>query len=232
MVVAMLALFVALTGTAVATTSALITGNQIKNSSITGADIKNKSLTPSDFRGSVRGARGAAGPPGQPGAQGAQGVQGIQGIQGIQGPPGPFPDGEVPAGKTLRGTYIIGQQNGGGNTVLQAHSFGFSLPSAPTVRYINVGSPSPPQCPGTATDPQAQPGNLCLYETQVTGTTARGVCNPEVGGCPFSASRHGFAVYAFPTNATATVFVLGSWAVTSAAAPAPLASQSVGGATD
>ncbi len=55
MVVAMLALFVALTGTAVATTSALITGNQIKNSSITGADVKNKSLRPIDFR--VRGAR-------------------------------------------------------------------------------------------------------------------------------------------------------------------------------
>ena len=44
-------LVVALTGTAVATTSALITGKQIKNSSITGADVKNKSLTPKDFRG-------------------------------------------------------------------------------------------------------------------------------------------------------------------------------------
>jgi hypothetical protein len=43
--VAMLALFVALTGTAVATTSALITGKQIKNGSITGLDIKNKSVT-------------------------------------------------------------------------------------------------------------------------------------------------------------------------------------------
>ena len=82
MVVAMLALFVALTGTAVATTSALITGNQIKNSSITGADIKNKSLTPKDFKGSVRGARGTAG------AQGAQGLPGAQGPQGLQGEAG------------------------------------------------------------------------------------------------------------------------------------------------
>jgi hypothetical protein len=40
MMVAMLALFVALSGTAVATTSALITGNQIKNGSITGLDIR------------------------------------------------------------------------------------------------------------------------------------------------------------------------------------------------
>jgi hypothetical protein len=79
MVVAMLALFVALTGTAVATTSALITGNQIKNSSITGADVKNKSLTARDFRGSVRGPRGL---------RGLTGAQGAQGLQGPQGPPG------------------------------------------------------------------------------------------------------------------------------------------------
>lgn len=83
MVIAMLALFVALTGTAVATTSALITGRQIKNSSITGADVKNKSLTPKDFKGSVRGARGPTGP------QGAQGPQGLKGDKGDPGTPNP-----------------------------------------------------------------------------------------------------------------------------------------------
>lgn len=82
MIVAMLALFVALTGTAVATTSALITGKQIKNSSITGADVKNKSLTPRDFRGSVRGPRGLQGPAGQQGAQGAPGTPGAPGAPG------------------------------------------------------------------------------------------------------------------------------------------------------
>jgi Collagen triple helix repeat (20 copies) len=95
LVVAMLALFVALTGTAVATTSALITGKQIKNSSITGLDVKNKSLTPKDFRGSVRGARGlpgasgAQGPTGPSGPQGAQGPTGSPGPAGATGPPGP-----------------------------------------------------------------------------------------------------------------------------------------------
>ena len=76
MAVAMLALFVALGGTAVATTSALITGNQIKNGSITGLDVKNKSLTPRDFRGSVRGPRGLTGAQGAPGAAGASGAPG------------------------------------------------------------------------------------------------------------------------------------------------------------
>ena len=70
LIVAMLALFVALTGTAVATTSALIGSAQIRNNSITGLDVKNKSLRPIDFRGSVRGPRGLRGLPGATGATG------------------------------------------------------------------------------------------------------------------------------------------------------------------
>jgi hypothetical protein len=85
MVVAMLALFVALTGTAVATTSALITGKQIKNGSITGLDIKNKSVTGTDIKGRLRGATGARGPQGAAGPQGPQGPHGAQGIQGPAG---------------------------------------------------------------------------------------------------------------------------------------------------
>jgi len=80
MIVAMLALFVALTGTAVAATSGLIiTGKQIRNSSITGLDVKNKSLTPKDFKGSVRGPAGPQGPAGRQGPQGPQGVPGAAG---------------------------------------------------------------------------------------------------------------------------------------------------------
>lgn len=111
MIVAMLALFVALTGTAVATTSALITGKQIKNSSITGADIKNKSVGIADLATKARGARGprgAAGPAGAQGAQGPQGPQGAQGAEGAQGPQGPQgPAGPStgPAGGALTGSY-------------------------------------------------------------------------------------------------------------------------------
>ena len=85
MAVAMLALFVALTGSAVATTSALITGNQIKNNSITGRDVKNKSLTPRDFRGSVRGPRGLRGLTGAAGPAGPQGPAGPAGAAGAPG---------------------------------------------------------------------------------------------------------------------------------------------------
>lgn len=86
-VIATLALFVALGGTAVAA-GTLITGTQIKNSSITGVDVKNKSLTSRDFRGSVRGPRGLTGPAGPAGPQGLAGPQGPQGLQGPVGPKG------------------------------------------------------------------------------------------------------------------------------------------------
>ncbi len=89
MIVAMFALFVALTGTAVATTSALITGNQIKNNSITGLDVKNRSLTPRDFRGSVRGPRGLRGLTGAPGTAGTPGAPGAKGDKGDTGDTGP-----------------------------------------------------------------------------------------------------------------------------------------------
>ena len=79
LIVAMLALFVALTGTAVATTSALIGSAQIRNNSITGLDVKNRSLRPIDFRGSVRGPRGLRGLTGATGAAGpARPAQGDQ----------------------------------------------------------------------------------------------------------------------------------------------------------
>src|SRR5262245_26225710 len=85
MVVALLALFVALSGTALATSAALITGADVKNSSLTGLDVKDKSLTPKDFRGSVRGPRGLPGTPGSPGAKGDPGVPGAAGAPGAAG---------------------------------------------------------------------------------------------------------------------------------------------------
>jgi hypothetical protein len=172
MVVAMLALFVALTGTAVATTSALITGNQIKNSSITGRRHQEKSLTPKDFKGSVRGARGPAGPLGPQGAQGPQGPQGLQGTQGIHGPPGPFPEGNLPAGKTIRGTYsLYGRAVGTGEWTYGAIQFGYRLAAPPTIHYIKDGAP-PPECPGNVGAPEVAAGHLCVYESPTIGNVS------------------------------------------------------------
>ena len=87
-VIASLALFVALGGSATAAT--LITGAQIKNGSITGKDVKNSSVTGADVKngalgsadlghvheGSFKGAQGDQGPAGQAGAPGARAHRG------------------------------------------------------------------------------------------------------------------------------------------------------------
>jgi Collagen triple helix repeat (20 copies) len=88
LVVAVIALFVALSGAAVATTTTLVSGAHIKNNSITGTDVKDKSLRPADFRGSVRGPAGEAGPPGPQGPKGDPGPRGEKGDRGEKGEPG------------------------------------------------------------------------------------------------------------------------------------------------
>lgn len=104
MVVSLIALGVALSGTAVAAT--LITGANVKNNSLTGADIKDASLTGADVKpgsldaahlsaagqAALRGAAGAVGPKGdkgETGAAGAAGATGPAGAEGLQGPSGP-----------------------------------------------------------------------------------------------------------------------------------------------
>jgi hypothetical protein len=89
-VVATLALFVAIGGTAAAGAQSLLTGRNVKDESLTGADIQNDSLTGADIRSgslgsnvfssvaraNLRGATGPAGPQGAAGATGAQGAAG------------------------------------------------------------------------------------------------------------------------------------------------------------
>lgn len=91
-VIASLALFVALGGSATAATlitggkikDGTITGKDVKNSTLTGAKVKNGSLGSSDLstaaRGSLKGAKGDTGPAGPTGPAGAPGAQGPRGI--------------------------------------------------------------------------------------------------------------------------------------------------------
>lgn len=95
-VLAALALFAALGGTATAAT--LITGATIKNGSVTGKDLKNSTLTGSKVkngslraaslgasaRPSLKGASGEAGPAGPGGSAGGPGVPGPNGVKAPQ----------------------------------------------------------------------------------------------------------------------------------------------------
>ena len=90
-VIALLALLVSLSGTAVA--AGLLTGADIVDGSLTGADIhdnslgtkkiKNGSLLPIDFKALPAGPQGPAGPEGPQGAKGSRGPQGAPGSPGL-----------------------------------------------------------------------------------------------------------------------------------------------------
>jgi hypothetical protein len=85
-VIALIALFVALTGTATAGTAMIISSKNIKDGTIQTVDISKKA------KKALKGNTGPQGPVGATGAQGPQGAvgpQGPQGQQGQQGNPGP-----------------------------------------------------------------------------------------------------------------------------------------------
>jgi len=95
-VIASLALFVALGGSATAATlitgaqvrNGSISGKDVRNSSVTGVDVKNGALGSADFgkstKASAKGARGEQGPAGQAGSAGGQGAPGPDGVAAPQ----------------------------------------------------------------------------------------------------------------------------------------------------
>jgi hypothetical protein len=88
MIVAMIALGVALSGTAVAGTTKLITGGHITNGTIKLVDIHPSAKTALKGQRGAKGDSGATGAPGPAGAPGTPGTQGHEGEQGPQGEPG------------------------------------------------------------------------------------------------------------------------------------------------
>ena len=109
MVVALLALFIATAGSALAGHGGphqrnFVNALDVQDESLTGKDIKNKSLTQADFRGSVRGPRGARGARGPGGPGGPGGPSGPQGPPGGLGPQGPKGDNGSDAIPNL--TYV------------------------------------------------------------------------------------------------------------------------------
>jgi hypothetical protein len=139
----MLALFVALSGTAYAATLPRnsVGPAQLKRNAVTSAKVKPRSLLASDFRrGQLpAGPRGPEGPPGARGAEGATGARGAEGARGPQGPQGP-------AGAT-NVTVRAGQQASGEATVTCAPGEvavgGGGIGSAGTLSFLAFSGPTP-----------------------------------------------------------------------------------------
>jgi hypothetical protein len=89
MIVAVIALVVALSGTAVAARTLVTSSGQIRNGIVTSADLKNNTVAPRDLsRAARRALTGAAGATGPAGPQGVPGPQGPAGADGATGPKG------------------------------------------------------------------------------------------------------------------------------------------------
>ena len=87
-VIAVIALFIAIGGTATAA-SGLIDGKKIKPGTVTAKQIKNKTITTSKLApGTVKALKGAQGPAGPAGPSGSNGAPGSNGATGATGPAG------------------------------------------------------------------------------------------------------------------------------------------------
>jgi hypothetical protein len=161
------------------------------------------------------GPEGKQGPEGKPGAEGKEGKQGTQGIPGEEGKEGPegspwTAGGTLPSGKTETGNWAYGFANEKEVGVPQFVSLSFNIPLATIseeVHYVKQAEAAPAGCTGgTAAEPKADPGNLCIYaleEANVIFVPSGGLPHPDTSGA---------LIGIFPSATNAVAF--GSWAVT------------------
>lgn len=207
--IATLALVFAMSGGAFAAGHYLITSaKQIKPGVL--AQLKGKA--------GANGASGAAGPAGQPGPQGAAGPQGPKGEAGPKGETGlkgeNGKDGAtgftqtLPAGKTEMGMWSL--TNPPENPTVKSSvpvttiSFVIPLESVPVAHFVKVNGSATAECPGSAEEPKAAEGQLCVY--------AQAELNPPATITP---NAHTFgAQLGGELGAAPGGIAYGSWAVT------------------
>lgn len=95
--------------------------------------------------------------------------------------------GTLPSGKTEEGSWVltvpVEEPTLKINLARTAISFGIPLAAAPEhVVYLKVGEGETAECPGTAANPEAAPGSLCVYAAfEVDVPSPIGVSNETFG---------------------------------------------------
>jgi hypothetical protein len=223
LVVAIVALVAAMAGTALAAKDVL-----------TKQEKKQVEKIAKKFAGQP-GATGPAGPAGAPGAKGATGAAGVgtPGPKGATGAPGKTVTGATGAtggtgatGATgnIGATLPSGQTEVGrwsyGNTAKEKQgqvwmpiSFVIPLSAAPTLHFIPREESGPAGCPGSASSPEAEPGNLCIYEE--AGGNNEATLNSFLTEVATGVEPKSGAVVVFNlVNTAIESNAFGSWAVT------------------
>ena len=250
-VIASLALVFAMTGGAYAAKKYLITSTKQISPSVL-KSLQGKA-GPVGAAGAA-GAQGPAGPAGSAGAQGSPGPKGDTGAPGAKGATGATGQTGftkvLPKGETETGEWaMMGDAPNADAHFATAVSFDIPLENAPAVHYIRTTGKEPfynetsrkeeereqPACPGSAAEPEATSGSLCVYasieENDLKLGTGRGsfvlptICSfasdAEFGG-GFScvadepagkSDKHGFGVIAL-SESEGLLQTTGTWAVT------------------
>jgi hypothetical protein len=126
--------------------------------------------------------------------------------------------GTLPSGTTLRGNFEIDADADEDtsstlhSTASNAISFGFALASAPVAHTIDVNETPPPECPGTASAPEAAPGHLCIYES--FEENEREDFGSNVYPNTLNTTRYGTGLYTQSRIAGMFFISRGTWAVT------------------
>ena len=119
-----------------------------------------------------------------------------------------LPDGDLPAGTTLRGRYDIYGNSTGSSEEFGADgiSYVYTFRSLPQAHFIPLGTTPPPECPGMPGSPEAQPGHLCVYEQDRENIAP---------GYPtfYVQDTYGFGIWAGPLT-VGHFRSYGTWAVT------------------
>jgi hypothetical protein len=167
------------------------------------------------------GAQGPAGVKGDAGAAGAPGAKGATGATGATGPEGPAGPTEtvLPFEETLTGVWAF---SGKGTTTVEYEAISYPLRIIPapslTIPSDNVipapGTSSTPQCPGTVSDPEAAPGEFCLYIKEVNNA---GISDGEINNT--SADRSSGIIIPFVVESESFSWGNGTWAVTACPPP-------------
>ena len=165
-VLGVIALILALSGTALAAKGAL-----------TSKQKKEVEKIAKKYAGKP-GAPGATGPQGAPGPKGDTGPKGGTGAEGEEGPEGPegspwTAGGILPSGKTETGAWAVGVSDPADMVSL---SFNIPLEEAPELAYVNAAGEEAPvfaeeqneyheaeHCLGSAEEPSAPAEYVCVY---------------------------------------------------------------------
>ncbi|HEY2478942.1 MAG TPA: hypothetical protein VGI17_09430 [Solirubrobacterales bacterium] len=195
--VTVLAVIVVGGGTAYAAVEAL------PKNSVGSKQIKKEAVTPAKLSAAAK--KTLTGPKGPKGDTGTQGPKGDKGEAGARGEAGPLLE-TLPSGKTLKGTYDI---RGTAPFMDQAVTFQFPLAVMTTAHF--PASADPTNCPGTAAEPKALPGNFCVYQELGFSYAGHSVFDPATAT---SGKAGQFGADIFIENSATEARSYGSWAVT------------------